>query len=145
MASRNSEIAVGITVLVAIGVVVWSVTFLRQVRLAEGTQIWRARFSDVGGLAEDDPVSVNWVKKGTVHSITLAPGGTVLVEFRATRDVHLTHGDRVFVRNVGLMGEKFIAIERGPGGPPYDAKRDTIVGVYESGIPEVVSQMGTAL
>ncbi len=143
--TRNAEIAVGITVLLAVGVIVWSVTFLRQVRLAEGTRVWRARFADVGGLAEDDPVSVNGVKKGTVRTITLARGGTVVVEFRATKDVALMHGDRVFVRNVGLMGEKFIAIDRGPGGAPYDAGRDTIEGVYESGIPEVVSQMGTAL
>jgi len=145
MASRNAEIAVGVTVILAVGLVVWSVTFLRQVRLAECTRMWRARFSDVGGLAEDDPVTVNGVKKGTVRTMRLVPGGRVIVEFRMTKDVALVHGDRVLVRNVGLMGEKFIAIDRGPGGPPYDARRDTIVGVYESGIPEVVSQMGTAL
>lgn len=145
MASRNAEIAVGVTVILAVGLVVWSVTFLRQVRLAEGTRMWRARFSDVGGLAEDDPVTVNGVKKGTVRDILLAPGGRVIVDFRMTKDVAFVHGDRVFVRNVGLMGEKFIAVDRGPGGAAFDAARDTIEGVYESGIPEVVSQMGTAL
>jgi phospholipid/cholesterol/gamma-HCH transport system substrate-binding protein len=145
MASRNAEVAVGVTVLVAVGLVIWSVTFLRQVRLAEGTRMWRARFTDVGGLAEDDPVTVNGVKKGTVRDIQLAPGGRVIVDFRMARDVAIVHGDRLFVRNVGLMGEKFIAVDRGPGGAAYDAGRDTIEGVYESGIPEVVSQMGTAL
>jgi phospholipid/cholesterol/gamma-HCH transport system substrate-binding protein len=145
MASRNAEIAVGITVILAVGLVVWSVTFLRQVRLAEGTRMWRARFADVGGLAQDDPVTVNGVKKGTVRDMHLAPGGRVIVEFRMAKDVALVHGDRVFVRNVGLMGEKFIAVDRGPGGAPYDAAKDTVEGVYESGIPEVVSQMGTAL
>ena len=102
-------------------------------------------FSDVGGLAEDDPVTVNGVKKGSVKEIHLAPHGLVVVDFILTRDVRLTHGDRVYIRNVGLMGEKFIAIAPGPGGAAYDAQRDTIEGVYESGIPEVVSQMGTAL
>jgi phospholipid/cholesterol/gamma-HCH transport system substrate-binding protein len=145
MASRNTEITVGVTVIIALAVVVWSVTALRQVRLAEATRHWRVTFSDVGGLAEDDPVTVNGVKKGSVKDIHLAPRGLVVVDFILTRDVRLSHGDRVFIRNVGMMGEKFIAIAPGPGGRPYDAQRDTIPGVYESGIPEVVSQMGSAL
>ena len=145
MASRNSEITVGVTVIIALAVVVWSVTALRQVRLAESTRHWWVTFSDVGGLAEDDPVTVNGVKKGSVKDIHLAPRGLVVVDFILTRDVRLAHGDRVFIRNVGMMGEKFIAIAPGPGGKAYDAQRDTIEGVYESGIPEVVSQMGSAL
>ncbi len=145
MASRNTEIAVGVTVIIALAVVVWSVTALRQVRLAERTRHWNVAFSDVGGLAEDDPVTINGVKKGSVKGIHLAPHGRVIVDFLLSRDVALSVGDRVFVRNVGLMGEKFIAIAPGNGGRPLDAKRDTIEGVYESGIPEVVSQMGAAL
>jgi phospholipid/cholesterol/gamma-HCH transport system substrate-binding protein len=145
MASRNIEIAVGVTVILALGLVVWSVTALKQVRLAEATRHWHVAFSDVGGLAEDDPVTVNGVKKGSVKSIELGPRGHVIVDFILEKKIALTDGDRVFVRNVGLMGEKFIAIAPGPAGRPLDAQRDTIVGVYESGIPEVVSQMGKAL
>lgn len=145
MASRNTEIAVGVTVIVALAVVIWSVTALRQVRLAEATRHWNVVFTDVGGLAEDDPVTVNGVKKGSVKAIHLAAHGKVVVDFILARDVRLAEGDRVFVRNVGLMGEKFIAIAPGPGGRPYDARRDTIVGTYENGIPEVISQMGSAL
>jgi phospholipid/cholesterol/gamma-HCH transport system substrate-binding protein len=145
MASRNTEIAVGVTVILALGVVIWSVTALKQVRLREATRHWRVAFSDVGGLAEDDPVTVNGVKKGSVKGIALVPGGRVVVDFILGKDVALTTADRVFVRNVGLMGEKFIAVAPAPGGRPLDAQRDTIVGVYESGIPEVVSQMGDAL
>jgi ABC-type transporter Mla subunit MlaD len=52
MASRNTEIVVGVTVLAALAGVIWSVTALRQVRLAEGTQRWYVRFPDVGGLAQ---------------------------------------------------------------------------------------------
>jgi phospholipid/cholesterol/gamma-HCH transport system substrate-binding protein len=145
MASQRTEIAVGVTVILALFVVVWSVTALRQVRLASATRHWLVEFSDVGGLAEDDPVTVNGVKKGSVKEIHLAPHGRVVVDFLLARDVRLSVGDRVYIRNVGLMGEKFIAIAPGPGGKPYDAERDTIAGVYESGIPEVVSQMGSAL
>jgi len=144
MASRNAEVAVGVTVLLAFALVIWSVTFLRQVRLAESTQRWIGYFPEVGGLGEDDPVSVNGVKKGSVQDIKLV-NGRVLVTFRLERDVALTSESHVYVRNVGMMGEKFLAIDASPGGRKLIAERDTIVGQYESGVPEVVSQMGTAL
>ncbi len=144
MASRNTEIVVGMTVLAALAGVIWSVTALRQVRLAERTQRWYVRFPDVGGLAEDDPVTVQGVKKGAVKEIGLGREG-VLVSFLLERDLTLTSGSRVFVRNVGLMGEKFLAIDGIGAGTPLVAGRDTIEGVYESGIPEVISQMGDAL
>jgi phospholipid/cholesterol/gamma-HCH transport system substrate-binding protein len=144
MASRNTEIWVGITVLLALGLVIWSVTFLREVRLARTTQHWLARFPEVGGLATDDPISVNGVKKGAVKEIRLARG-EVVVDFLLERDITLTSESRVHVRNVGLMGEKFIAIDLGAGGRPLVPARDTVRGVYESGIPEVVSQMAVAL
>jgi len=46
MATRNTEILVGVTVLAALAGVIWSVTALRQVRLAEATQRWLVRFPD---------------------------------------------------------------------------------------------------
>ncbi len=144
MATRNTEILVGVTVLAALAGVIWSVTALRQVRLAEATQRWLVRFPDVGGLAEDDPVTVHGVKKGAVKDIRLAPAG-VYVTFLLEKDLTLTTGSRVYVRNVGLMGEKFLAIDGVGLGSTLAAGRDTIEGVYESGIPEVISQMGDAL
>jgi phospholipid/cholesterol/gamma-HCH transport system substrate-binding protein len=144
MASRNTEIWVGITVLLALGLVIWSVTFLREVRLARTTQHWLARFPEVGGLATDDPITVNGVKKGAVKEIRLGKGA-VIVDFLLERDITLSTESRVYVRNVGLMGEKFIAIDLGDGGRPLAPARDTVTGVYESGIPEVVSQMAVAL
>ena len=144
MATRNTEILVGVTVLLALAGVIWSVTALREVRLAESTQRWIARFPDVGGLAEEDPVTVHGVKKGAVKKIELGDN-EVLVEFILAKDIPLTLDSEVYVRNVGLMGEKFIAIENVGAGARLVARRDTIEGIYESGIPEVISQMGTAL
>ncbi len=144
MATRNTEILVGVTVLAALAGVIWSVTALREVRIAESTQRWTVRFRDVGGLAEEDPVTVHCVKKGAVKDIRLGTG-EVLVEFILVKDIPLGVDSEVYVRNVGLMGEKFLAIENAGAGAPLRARRDTIDGIYESGIPEVISQMGTAL
>lgn len=143
MAGRNTEIRVGIAVIVALVVVVWGVTWLSDVRLARQRQTYVVRFTDVGGLAEGDPVTVSGVKKGEVKSIDLTRGG-VVVALSVERGVLLTQASRVFVRNTGIIGEKFIAIDLGEPAEAY-APGDTIVGQYESGVPEVISQMGEAL
>lgn len=143
MAGRNTEIRVGIAVILALVVVVWGVTWLSDTRLARSRRHYVVRFPDVGGLAEGDPVTVSGVNKGKVDAIALVAGGAA-VTLSIDRAVVLTHGSRVFVRNTGLMGEKFIAVDPVSGGIPYGS-RDTIPGTYESGVPEVISQMGTAL
>jgi phospholipid/cholesterol/gamma-HCH transport system substrate-binding protein len=143
MAGRGTEIKVGIAVLVAMAVVVWSVTWLSDARLARQRHSYLVRFTDVGGLADGDPVRVNGVNQGKVQFIRLARGG-VVVSLSLDRSVRLTDASRVFVRNTGIMGEKFIAIDLGEGGRSY-GPRDTIPGRYESGVPEVISQMGAAL
>jgi phospholipid/cholesterol/gamma-HCH transport system substrate-binding protein len=143
MAGRGTEIKVGIAVLLALVVVVWGVTWLSDARLARQRHSYLVRFTDVGGLADGDPVRVNGVSQGKVQSIRLTRGG-VVVSLSLDRGVRLTDVSRVAVRNTGLMGEKFIAIDLGEGGRPF-AARDTIVGRYESGVPEVISRMGEAL
>jgi len=143
MAGRGTEIKVGIAVLLALAMVVLGVTWLSDARLARQRHSYLVRFSDVGGLAEGDPVRVNGVSQGTVKSIRLTRAGVIVV-LSLDRSVRLTDASRVFVRNTGIMGEKFIAVDLGEGGRPY-AARDTIAGRYESGVPEVISQMGEAL
>jgi phospholipid/cholesterol/gamma-HCH transport system substrate-binding protein len=143
MAGRNTEIKVGIAVLLALVIVVWGVTWLSDFRLAQRRHTYVVRFPDVGGLSEGDPVRVNGVQRGKVLTIDLTDRG-VFVSLQLERSVRLRHGSTVAVRNTGLMGEKFIAIDLGQGGAPY-VRRDTIPGRYESGVPEVISQMGEAL
>jgi len=143
MAGRNTEIRVGIAVIGALALVIWGVTWLSDARLARQRRVYNVRFSDVGGLATGDPVSVNGVSLGKVLDISLRPGG-VNVKFAIDRGVRLTRSSSVKVRNTGLMGEKFIAVDLAEDGPVY-GERDTILGYYETGVPEVISQMGDAL
>jgi phospholipid/cholesterol/gamma-HCH transport system substrate-binding protein len=65
----------------------------------------------------------------------------VAVELALASEVTLTRDSRVSVRNVGLMGEKVIAVDLHASGAPYTAT-DTIPGIFEKGIPEIVAGMG---
>ena len=69
--SRTREIQVGVTVLVALGVTLWGVTWLKQFSLARKIRVWHVTFPQTGGLSTSDEVQVNGLRKGSVQSVAL--------------------------------------------------------------------------
>ena len=138
--SRTREIQVGATVLVALGITLWGVTWLKQLSLARRVRVWHVTFPQTGGLSTSDEVQVNGLRKGNVQSVALVRDH-VSVDLALASDITLTTDSRVAVRNVGLMGEKVIAVDLRASGTPY-AATDTIPGIYEKGIPEVMAGVG---
>lgn len=141
--SRRSEVLVGFTVLAAIGILIVGIVWLKEWSLAESLRVWEVSFPQTGGLAASDEVQVNGIRKGEVKSMALA-GDHVLVELALSRDVTITKESRVIIRNVGLMGEKVVFVELSARGAPYSAA-DTIPGVYEEGLGEVMSELGETI
>ncbi len=138
--SRRTEIQVGVTVLVALVVLLWGVTWLKEFGLQKRLTVWHVRFPQTGGLGASDEVLVNGIRKGAVSKLQLA-GDQVVVDLSLASDVRLTTDSRVAIRNVGLMGEKIIAVDLSLTGRPYTA-RDTISGIFEQGLPEVLANLG---
>ena len=138
--SRTREIQVGVTVLAALGVTLWGVTWLKQFSLARRVRVWHVTFPQTGGLSTSDEVQVNGLRKGNVQNVALIHDH-VAVDLALASDITLTTDSRVAVRNVGLMGEKVIAVDLHASGTPYTAT-DTIPGIYEKGIPEVMAGVG---
>jgi len=134
------EIQVGLTVLVALAVTLWGVTWLKEFSLARKVRVWYVTFPQTGGLSSSDEVQVNGLRKGSVGRVALVEDH-VVVDVALASDIVLTSDCKVAVRNVGLMGEKVIAVDLRASGTPYTA-RDTIPGIYELGVPEVMAQMG---
>jgi phospholipid/cholesterol/gamma-HCH transport system substrate-binding protein len=127
-------------VLVALGITLWGVTWLKQFSLARRVRVWHVTFPQTGGLSSSDEVQVNGLRKGAVQSVALVHDH-VVVDLALASDITLTTDSRVSVRNIGLMGEKVIAVDLRASGTPYTA-RDTITGIYEKGIPEVLAGLG---
>lgn len=134
------EIQVGVTVLVALAILLLGVTWLKDFSLARKVRVWTVSFPQTGGLSSSDEVQVNGLRKGAVSEVALV-GDRVIVKLGLAHEVTLTTDSRVAIRNVGLMGEKVIAVDLRTTGAPY-TERDTIPGVYEKGIPEVMTELG---
>jgi len=137
---RITEIQVGATVVAALAVTLWGVTWLKEVSLARKVRIWHVSFPQTGGLSGSDEVRVNGLRKGNVAKVDLV-GDHVVVDLALSSEISLSTASLVAIRNIGMMGEKVIAVDMRMGGMPY-SQQDTIPGVYEKGIPEVMAEMG---
>jgi phospholipid/cholesterol/gamma-HCH transport system substrate-binding protein len=141
--SRSREIQVGVTVLVALAITLWGVTWLKELSLAKKVRVWHVTFPQTGGLSGSDEVQVNGLRKGSVSRVELV-GDHVVVDLALASEITLTSLSRVSIRNIGLMGEKVIAVDLSARGTAY-TERDTIPGLYEKGIPEVMADMGATI
>jgi phospholipid/cholesterol/gamma-HCH transport system substrate-binding protein len=138
--TRQTEIKVGMTVLSALVMLLWGVTWLKDLSLRQKLNVWHVRFPQAGGLGAGDEVLVNGIRKGSVARIALS-GDVVLVDLSLAADVRPTRDSRIVIRNVGLMGEKVIAVDLRTTGVAY-APADTIAGVFEEGLAEVLANLG---
>lgn len=141
--SRKTEIQVGATVVVALVILIAGTAWLKDSLMSQGKVVWKVEFPQTGGLSASDEVLVNGIRKGQVSSMALE-GDKVMVELELADDVVLTRDSKVAIRNVGLMGERVIAVDLKATGAPYD-RDETIPGVYEQGLGEVMGQLGGAI
>jgi phospholipid/cholesterol/gamma-HCH transport system substrate-binding protein len=138
--SRKTEIQVGLTVLFALAMMIWGISWLKDYRFVSRTRVWHVRFPQTGGLGESDEVHVNGMRKGAVKRMELL-GDEVAVDLALDSEIELTEDSRIAIRAVGLMGERIIAVDLRTTGRPY-ALADTIPGVYEKGLAEVMAEVG---
>jgi len=142
MSERGLEFKVGLTVLTAIVLAIVAIVWLKEISIAQKKRTYVVTFPSTGGLASSDQVQVNGIRKGQVKDMQLA-GDHVVVRLDLAHDVVLTRSSVVAIRDVGLMGEKVIAIDLRDG-PAYDV-RDTIPGEYQQGLAEVMGQLGSSV
>ena len=141
MASRsNVEFRVGVIILFGLMILMGSLYWLQGYKLERNARLVRVKFIDVGSLSEGDRVTVSGVLKGKVNRLTLTEGG-VLVELLIYQDVILKRDATITIKNLGLMGERFIAIAPGVDSMAFDTAA-VVNGRYDTGIPEVMGLMG---
>ncbi len=140
MNSKSTELKVGVVVLSACVLLLIGFIWIKGISFQQNRYKYSVIFPNVGSLETGDPVSVSGVPKGKVEKIQLYQGD-VLVTFNLTRDVVLKKDAKFTVMNIGLMGERFVAVETGHSDSLLDLSQP-IRGYYDIGIPEVMGRMG---
>jgi phospholipid/cholesterol/gamma-HCH transport system substrate-binding protein len=141
MAVNNIEFRVGVIIVLGLAVLFGSLYWLQGRRLERNAQRIKVSFQDVGTLAIGDRVTVSGVQKGKVDGLALTSSG-VDVELMLYDDVILNRDATFIIRNLGLMGERFVAVLPGTDSSARLDLTRTSVGSYDVGLPEVMGLMG---
>jgi phospholipid/cholesterol/gamma-HCH transport system substrate-binding protein len=140
MAIRSTEFKVGLTVLFAVAFLAWGIIWVKGYRYGREVVRYQAAFENVGALATGDPVAISGVTKGKVVGLTLT-GGQVLVTMEIDKAIELKSDATFTVKNIGLMGERYIEIYPGRATEPLSTAQPA-AGQFDTGIPEVMGMMG---
>ena len=76
---------------------------------------YQAVFSNVSGLKGGNFVRIAGVEVGKVKSLDLHRDGTVTIDFAIDRNLTLTEGTTATIRYENLIGDRYLALEEGPG------------------------------
>lgn len=136
---KKTLLKVGITIVISIIILLWGVAFLKDLKFGIETNDLTVYFSEVNGLKEGDPVSVNGVVKGKINTIELAPGDSVRVDFSLSKDVVIKKDYEVSVAMIELMSGKQIFIKPGNSKESADVTKP-LVGAKTN---DIVSLLGT--
>jgi hypothetical protein len=96
--SRKTEIQVGVTVLVAIAILLWGIAWLSTLAKANIQRVWHVRFAQAGGLAEGarkGGVTITRKDRAGKEQKIRVDLGDVLSGRK--KDIPLQEGDVVFV------------------------------------------------
>ena len=97
-------------------------------------------FARTSGLVRGDPVEVRGVPSGQVSRI-LFENGRALVTLDLDKNVRLYSDTRFAIENVGIMGQKLVAVYPGTETTSVDPGSRTFQGVYQPGIPEFMANL----
>ena len=103
-----------------------SVCLVGQMRFGEKTHTYRAEFTNVTGLENNDFVRIAGVEVGQVKKVAIQPDTTAVVEFTADDSVVLTQGSRAVIRYDDLIGGRYLALQEGVGSTATLKTGDTI-------------------
>jgi phospholipid/cholesterol/gamma-HCH transport system substrate-binding protein len=140
MASRNVEFRVGILIITALVIFVGTIIWIQGYRFGQVNYRVRVIFNEVGSLEKGDPLMVSGIRMGKVADLDLVEGG-VEVLLTLGNEVILKKDAKFTVKNIGLMGERFVAVDPGKSDSLLDLSTP-VEGSYDTGIPEVMGMMG---
>ncbi|HPI38668.1 MAG TPA: MlaD family protein [Ignavibacteriaceae bacterium] len=138
---RKTEIRVGITVIVAILLLIWVIGWAKNMSLNSSRLFIDVKFDNVAGLELGDNVTVSGVRKGFVESISVKEH-YVMVKLSLESDVKLKQDALFSVMMLDLMGGKKVEINPGTSNISMNYS-ELQHGSYQADIPAVIALVGS--
>lgn len=121
MKKFSKELIIGLTVVIALLILFFGINYLKGVNLFKASNYYYASYTDVAGLAQSAPVTVNGLKVGLVREIEYEYDnpGHVRVEMSLDRKLRLPEGSTA-VLATDMLGTSSIEIHMGHSDKYYE-------------------------
>ncbi|HKX45145.1 MAG TPA: MlaD family protein, partial [Planctomycetota bacterium] len=118
--SSTRHLALGLFVLLALGVLSAYTIFLSGMNVFGDVELWTVQFPEANGLRPGDPVRVAGMRVGRVQSLAFDPNAPeaerITVELRLDQPIELREGYEIRIEETTLLGGRNVDIEPGPAG-----------------------------
>ena len=124
---RTASDAVKLAIFIVVTTVATSLLVVTIGNLSFGsTKDYKAVFSDATGVVKGDDVRVAGVKVGNVDNVEVVDKTKALVTFKVDADHPITASTFAAIRYRNLVGQRYIALSQGVGGPSILREGSTI-------------------
>ncbi len=139
----SNTVKIGIFVTAALALLGYFILKIEDLRLfsGEGGRV-EASFASVAGLDDKAAVRVAGVRVGRVDGIRLAED-RAFVALLLESPVELREGASASIANMGLLGDKYVELDPGPGGAPILAEGAVLPGTIPIGVDEAMERFNS--
>lgn len=141
----SNELKTGILVIFGVGLFIFGFSYLKSNDIFVSDRTFYAIYSDVEGVVNGTPVTVNGLPVGNIQNISFFKRNQLLVKFRVENDIEFSINSLAQIYETGLIGGKALAII-----PSYDKSRiavsnDTLKSAIAPGLTDLVNKKITNL
>lgn len=140
MSPRRNETVVGIIIFCSLVILFLGLMWLENYRFQGKGYSLVARFQDVGGLNQGDPVTISGLPIGRVQDMKLEDR-RVSVRLWIEGKRSLPRGSLAVIKSQGVMGEKYVDILMGTSSESLEPG-ETIPGLCQPDFSQIVSLIG---
>ncbi|MDE5727273.1 MAG: MlaD family protein [Duncaniella sp.] len=135
---RTREIKIGAAVLLALAALFFGINFLKGVNIFKASNYYYVSYTNVTGLAQSAPVTINGYKVGLVRTVEYEYDnpGHVRVEMSLDRKLQLPEGTKAALVT-DLLGTASIELVMG-GGPGLIPVGHSVEGLQKAGLMDAV-------
>ncbi|MCL1945593.1 MAG: hypothetical protein FWF51_00360 [Chitinivibrionia bacterium] len=98
-------------------------------------------FPYIGDLKFDDNFTLNGNIVGIVKKITSNEPNRAIITINLRSPIKVREGYKLFIADVGIMGERMVCLENGPQDARLMGRRDTLQGIYYPGISDMLGRI----
>ena len=141
----TNEVKTGILVILGIGLFVFGFSYLKSNDIFVSDRTFYAVYSDVEGVVNGTPVTVNGLPVGSIQNISFYKGDQLLVKFRVENDIQFSVNSLAQIYETGLIGGKALAIIPANDKAVNAVSNDTLKSAIAPGLTDLVNKKITNL